>query len=805
MEKNYMQSDAIVEFEFIEEQNIQPHDHENPEILFVLEGELHVKTDKQEYELSNEDFLLINADRLHSYTAKRKLLAVRFQISMAKLRELLHQNTVLFWCCSVLEKSKSHDEMRKLLKEILFCNVNKGSKDEFYVKSLHYQLLSVLCGEFLLDAKGMSGDFAEERDHASRVLDYIRANYQNRISLQDVADELFLSPTYLSKYVRKSCGKGFVDLTNSVRLSHVMEDLMYTDLPVIKIAMNNGFASVAALNKVFKETYQTTPSAYRKEKKLNTKKDNSAYMEKTAMYLHKYLERDHHTKEENEMFLSLPQKEYQAMTLENLMNAGQAADLLKASTQNKILYCKRQLGIQYIRFWNVFEEEMHLKRVSGSEKFNYGRLDEILDFLVKQHLRPYIELRSKPLRLLRTANKLFHEKGYEEDIEDKKQSSEFFDDFFTHLIRRYGREEANTWIFSYSIANDTKFENSSFIGKLTNEQVWDEYLEEFDLVAASLKKRFPDAQIGGAGLPAQHYEYKRMRQFFVRWKSQNYLPDFISITSFPYHLVQESGTWYEQRRTDFNFVKEDVQLVKSAMESAGFGNMKLHLTECNLTLSDRNCINDSVIRAAFIANTAAQIYDKVDFFGIWNTLDTYSEYSDSANYLFGGNGILTKTGIAKPACFVLYFMKQLYRKLAAQKDGCLITMNEYKHYKLLVHHLVNMNTAYYLKEEDQLSPLSIEQMTKSKERKIIHISIDDIPEGCWQIRRYCLNQKAGSILNEWLNLDRDTELRMEELNYLEKVCPRMFIQKQAADKNRLEFDIELEPNEVQYLHITEFN
>lgn len=42
---------------------------------------------------------------------------------------------------------------------------------------------------------------------------------------------------------------------------------MYTDIPVIKIVMNNGFASVAAFNKVFKETYQETPSVYRKKKK----------------------------------------------------------------------------------------------------------------------------------------------------------------------------------------------------------------------------------------------------------------------------------------------------------------------------------------------------------------------------------------------------------------------------------------------------------------------------------------------------------------------------------------------------------
>lgn len=340
---------------------------------------------------------------------------------------------------------------------------------------------------------------------------------------------------------------------------------------------------------------------------------------------------------------------------------------------------------------------------------------------------------------------------------------------------------------------------------LINDELWNHYLEEFDIIATSLKKRFPGAVIGGAGFPAQHYELEDIKEFFQNWRMEHQNPDFISVTSFPYHLVQENGIWYEQRRTDFNFVKEDIDVVKKAMDLSGFKELPLHLTECNLTLSDRSYINDSVIRAAFIANTIAQIYDKVDLLGIWNTLDAYSEFSDSVTYLFGGNGILTKTGIPKPACFVLYFLKQLYKEKAMQKEGYLITTNEYKHYKILVHNLVNMDTAYYLKEEDQLSPLSIEQMIKTNERKILHIKIEDIPEGCWQIRKYCLNQKNGSILNEWLNLDPDTEIRMEELNYLERVWPGMFIHKQYTKKNVLEFDIELEPNEVAYLHITEFN
>ena len=70
--------------------------------------------------------------------------------------------------------------------------------------------------------------------------------------------------------------------------------------------------------------------------------------------------------------------------------------------------------------------------------------------------------------------------------------------------------------------------------------------------------------IGGAGFPAQHYELEDIKEFFQNWRMEHQNPDFISVTSFPYHLVQENGIWYEQRRTDFNFVKEDIDVVKKA-------------------------------------------------------------------------------------------------------------------------------------------------------------------------------------------------------------------------------------------------
>lgn len=803
MEKNYMHPESIVEFEFLEQQNMGPHSHENLELLFVLDGKLQVKTDQQEYLLSGEDFLLINANRSHSYKAQQNILAVRYQISMEKLNEILPQKGMIFWCCSVREKSKVYGDLRRILREILLCNISRGTKDKFYINSLYYQLLGNLCSNFLLEESDGNSPQDKTADRMELILEYIRQNYRNPLSLQDVAEKLYLSTTYLSKYIRKNSGKGFVELINSVRLSHAMEDLIYTDTPVIRIAMDNGFSSVAALNKVFKEVYHTTPSEYRKKKLTHTQ--NNEYMEQAAIYLHNHL-KEEASKIGSEVYLTLPKEENPSMTMENVLNIGSASDILSAFVQEQIRYCKEHLGIQYVHFWNVFDSDIYLDRIPEGGRINFGRLYAILDFLVEQKLRPYIELRLKHRRLLKTADTILGDWDTWQEVKDTDERTALFDAFFGSLIKRYGRSEVSTWIFDYPIERDTNFENHRFHFQMMDDGLWEEYLKDFDLVAASLKRRFPEAAIGGADFPVQHFGQDKLTKLLKHWRMQKYLPDFISITSFPYQIIEEKGIWYERRRTDLCYVKEDVETVRNAMNASGFGHLKLHLTECNLTLSDRSYINDSLIRGAFIANTIVQNYDKLAFFGIWNALDTYSDYADSAYYLFGGSGIFTKTGIEKPAAHVLSFLNRLYKDSVTVKNGCLVTANRHRHYKLLVHHFVNLNTAFYLKEEDQLAAFNIEQMIETEEKKVIHIRIEDIPDGCWQIRRHCLSQKAGSVLSEWLNLDISQELRMTEQNYLKRICtPHLFIQKQYAKKGVLEFDLELEPNEVQYLHITEFN
>ena len=167
---------------------------------------------------------------------------------------------------------------------------------------------------------------------------------------------------------------------------------------------------------------------------------------------------------------------------------------------------------------------------------------------------------------------------------------------------------------------------------------------------------------------------------------------------------------------------------------------------------------------------------------------------------------MTKTGAPKPSFYALEFLNRLYKERVIAEDGCLITESMRGHYKILAAHPVNMSTAYYLKEETEISAMEIDQMTESAQKKIIHVKIGGLTAGGWQVRKYCLRQDSGSILGEWINLDLEEDIRLEEMQYLERICtPRLFIQKYHVQSSTLEFDIVLEPNEVQYLHITEYN
>ena len=101
-------------------------------------------------------------------------------------------------------------------------------------------------------------------DRIRKVMSYVEEHYKENISLQDVSDLLGISKEYFCRFFKKNMGISFLQYLNEVRLSHIYQGLMDTDLPVAELMEENGFSNQKLFNRSFKELYGCTPSSVRK-------------------------------------------------------------------------------------------------------------------------------------------------------------------------------------------------------------------------------------------------------------------------------------------------------------------------------------------------------------------------------------------------------------------------------------------------------------------------------------------------------------------------------------------------------------
>ena len=103
-------------------------------------------------------------------------------------------------------------------------------------------------------------------DLLSKAISYIRANYMHKITLEDVAEYIFLSPSYLSKIFKDEMGTNFNRYLTSVRIEKSRVLLLSQELSISEIAEMSGFFDQSYFNKVFKRETGVTPKKYRESR-----------------------------------------------------------------------------------------------------------------------------------------------------------------------------------------------------------------------------------------------------------------------------------------------------------------------------------------------------------------------------------------------------------------------------------------------------------------------------------------------------------------------------------------------------------
>ena len=95
------------------------------------------------------------------------------------------------------------------------------------------------------------------------AIKYIHLNYQKPIQLKDVADLVYLSPSYFSRLFKEETGLNFVEYLTNYRQEKAKHLLKITTMPIETIANLTGFASSAYFATSFKRKEGQTPKEYR--------------------------------------------------------------------------------------------------------------------------------------------------------------------------------------------------------------------------------------------------------------------------------------------------------------------------------------------------------------------------------------------------------------------------------------------------------------------------------------------------------------------------------------------------------------
>jgi len=97
--------------------------------------------------------------------------------------------------------------------------------------------------------------------------DYVEANYASGVSLDDLAEQVHISPYHFARLFRKHVGVPPHKFLENVRIRHA-ENLLLADNSISDVAYQTGFSSQSHLSRTFKRVIGTTPGEYIKQRKI---------------------------------------------------------------------------------------------------------------------------------------------------------------------------------------------------------------------------------------------------------------------------------------------------------------------------------------------------------------------------------------------------------------------------------------------------------------------------------------------------------------------------------------------------------
>lgn len=520
------------------------------------------------------------------------------------------------------------------------------------------------------------------------------------------------------------------------------------------------------------------------------------------------------------------------------VGSGHAALALRADYCRQLKRVREELGIRYVRFHGIFNDDMKtistfldVLPIPGTERFTertFHRCGVALDNVLDCGMKPFLELSFMPKLL---AQNPAHGRQLYGSITSKPKDygawAEYIKAFIRFLLKRYGREETESWYFE--VWNEPDLSGLFFQGSK------EEYFRLYEVTARAIKEIDPKLRVGGPATSGS----KWISDFVAYCEAAGAPVDFVSTHQYagePFLGMEEtkeqekpedalSGMKERMERlaADMAAMPEDTSLLEVlrafSQDPSEGGDMErdvmifnapvvkkqakglpVFYTEWNFCATFGAYSNDVRKAAAYDLRTALHTEGVIDGSSIWCFSDIFEELHQFTEEFHGGFGLQSLNGVPKPVFYML--------KLLSMAEENRIELGEYENAKEREIELAaftgekEMQILLYRQSMKQGCPASqADWVEKGKEKRTARIEAElEAPPKKVLLHR--IDEEHCNPLREWERMGRPLDLTRKEVSELEESTRmREEVLSGRYEDGVLRLEVSLGINDIYFIRI----
>lgn len=250
------------------------HHHPYYELYLIVSGQRKYFFNDKILILNPANAILIKPNEPHRAIPSKNIAYERYAVYVEAtfMSKLLKYNSGIKQLFKKGVISLTEESFEEIIRIVKCIDAETENQSELHQNSIRNHLERIMLNMSFEKNRTQAEKIQMKNDvRLQAALDYITANYNKKITLEECAKKSFMSKSNFTRVFHKVLGINLKEYINTLRVKKATQLLVETDMSISEIAYEIGYDSLSHFGMIFKGMMGAPPKEYRKQNRQQTK------------------------------------------------------------------------------------------------------------------------------------------------------------------------------------------------------------------------------------------------------------------------------------------------------------------------------------------------------------------------------------------------------------------------------------------------------------------------------------------------------------------------------------------------------